>query len=158
MEVTALVVAVPRATRPAGAVVTRSARSAHSGATRPTGTSRSVIARSAGSWTTGAVPTGPTRSTGPSRSVITRSARSWTTGAVPTGTARSWATWSGATGPTRTVTSAATAARILVCRSASRWRGPVAAAGSWARSGAGRTSAHAQRGCPEGAGDGRSGH
>jgi hypothetical protein len=146
VEVTALVVAVPGAAGPAGAVVTRSAWSVHSGAmiagsAGSAGSAGAVIAWSARSWTTWAV--------------IAWSARSWTTGAVTTRTARSRASRSWAARPTRTV---AAAARILVCRSASRRRGAVAAAGSWARSGAGRTSAHAQRGRPQGAGDGRSGH
>jgi hypothetical protein len=141
VEVPAVVVAVPRATGPAGAVITRSARSVHSGTTRPTMSTRSagaMITRCAGA-------------------MITRSTRSRATWAVTTGSARSWAARSGATRPTWPVASSATA-RILVRRSANRGRGAVAAAGSGARSGAGRASAHAQRGCPEGAGDGRSGH
>jgi hypothetical protein len=125
------------ATRSAGSVVTRSTGSTRSVVARTTGPAGSVIARSA--WATG--------SAGSARSVAARSAGSGA--AWPTGSTRS-------TRPAGSV--AASAARVLGSGSSVADRGCAMATGLRPRSGAGRTGPHAQRGCPEGAGDGRSGH
>jgi hypothetical protein len=154
VEVTALVVAVPGTAGTTRSVVTGTTRSV------VTGTTRSA-------WPTGAMHSGPARPTGTARSMVTRPAwptgsgttRSGTTRPTRAGAARSRTTRSARSRTTWPVASSA-AARVVWggCGVACRRRGAVAAAGSRARSGAGRTSAHAQRGCPQGAGDGCSGH
>jgi hypothetical protein len=143
-----VVIAVPWAAGASRTVESRSARSAGSvvtGSTRPAG---SVIARAA--WATGSAG-----------SVIARAA--WAAGSARSVATRS--TGSGATWPTRSTRSAraarsvaASAARLLGSGSSVADRGCTMATGLRPRSGAGRTGPHAQRGCPEGAGDGRSGH
>ena len=154
-----MVIAVPWAAGTAGA-----SRTVESGAARSAGSVVTGAARSAGSVVTGAagsagsVVTGAARSAG---SVVTRA--TW-----PAGSARSvaaWSTGSGATWPTGTTRSTrparsvvASAARLLGSGSGVADRGCAMATGLRPRSGAGRTGPHAQRGCPEGAGDGRSGH
>ena len=135
-----MVIAVPWA-----AGTARASRTVESGATR---SARSVIARAA--WPTGSAGSVVTRAawaTGSARSVI-----AWP--AWPTGSAGSVVT--GSARPARSV--AASAARVLGSGSSVADRGCAMGTGLWPRSGAGRTGPHAQRGCPEGAGDGRSGY
>jgi hypothetical protein len=149
VEVAAVIIAVPRprtawAARTAGSVVT--------------GSARSVVARSTGSVVTGPARTVITRSTRPAGPVIARTAGP--TGSVaagsaraarPTGSGASWAAW-----PTRAVATSAT--WVLRSGSAVAYRGCAMATGLRPRRGAGRPGPHAQRGCPERAGDGRAGH
>jgi hypothetical protein len=155
VEVAAVVIAVPRsraarsagsvvtwAAGPTGSVVARSTRSAGSVVTWAAGPAGSVVTWAAGP--AGSVVTRSTRATGPAGSVVARS----------TGSGATWPTRS--TRPARSV--AASAARVLGSGSSVADRGCAMATRLRPRSGAGRTGPHAQRGCPEGAGDGRSGH
>jgi hypothetical protein len=157
-----VVIAVPWAAGTAGAsrtVESGATRSTGSVVTRSTGPAGSVIARA--SWATGSTRSVVTWATGSAGSVIARA--SWATGSAGSVIARSagsGATWpTGSTRSTRPARSvAASAARILGSGSSVADRGCAMATGLRPRSGAGRTGPHAQRGCPEGAGDGRSGH
>jgi hypothetical protein len=148
-----VVIAVPWAAGAARSVAARSAWAV------VTGSAWAVVTRSA--WATGSAGSVVTRAAGSAGSVIARSA--WPTRAARSVAARSagsGAAWpTGSTRSTRPAGSvAASAARVLGSGSSVADRGCAMATWLRPRSGAGRTGPHAQRGCPEGAGDGRSGH
>ena len=148
MEVAALVIPVPWATRSArapGSVESRSAGTPGSARTVVTWPTGAVVARSARTVVTW--PTRPTWAAGPVRSGASRSAGTL-------GSTRS----AGATGTARSVASTRVPrgrSRVANCR-----RSAVgAAATGWASGrGTGRTSTHTQRGSSKGARDGSPRH